>query len=142
MAQIHALITANIGRARLLARDVADITATLPWWFVAEHNGTIIGCGALVRLSPALVELRSLVVHPDYRGAGIGTQLVTHLIGRAHEIGTQRILALTCAVPSFTRQGFAIAEKAAFPEKVSRDCMPCPLRDHCLEIAVVLEVGL
>ncbi len=47
------------------------------------------------------------------------------------------VFALTRAVPFFEKQGFIITDKDNFPEKVWRDCMICPVRHACDEVAVV-----
>ena len=40
----------------------------------------VTGFGSLVPLTEALVEIRSLAIHEDYQGQGIGGQLVTALV--------------------------------------------------------------
>ena len=71
---------------------------------VVECEGRVIACGQL-RCFPQAQELGSLVVAPAWRGQGLGTYLVKHLIDRA----TQP-LYLECLgkrlVKFYTRFGF------------------------------------
>lgn len=49
---------------------------------VIECEGRVIACGQL-RCFPQAQELGSVVVAPAWRGQGLGTHLVKHLIDRA-----------------------------------------------------------
>ncbi|HEX7587041.1 MAG TPA: GNAT family N-acetyltransferase, partial [Anaerolineae bacterium] len=88
-----------------------------------------------------LVEVRSLAVAPAYRKNGIGAKIVEALVGEAQTRGMKMVFALTRAVPFFERVGFGVTEKENFPEKVWRDCLICPVRHACDEVAVVRTVN-
>jgi len=49
-------------------------------------------------------------------------------------------MALTYAVSFFVRNGFEVVDKEIFPEKVWTDCMNCPKRNACDEIAVMKKI--
>ncbi len=138
--ELYALVHRYAQRGWLLPRDVEEIAATLPDWVVAEAGGRIIGCGSLVWMTPALAEIRSLAVDEVHQGNGVGRAIVQALVERARSAGARTVFALTRAVPFFQRLGFAIAERERFPEKVWRDCIRCPLRERCDEVAVVLRI--
>ncbi len=134
---IHALVTDYARRGEVLPRTLSEIYETIRAWMVAEEEGQIIGCGALVILDADLAEVRSLAVAPAYQGNGIGRKIVEALIEEGKALGVTTIFALTRAVPFFERLGFAVTEKERFPRKIWRDCLKCPLFPHCDETAVV-----
>ncbi len=137
---IHALVTDYARRGEVLPRTLSEIYETIRAWMVAEEEGRIIGCGALVILDADLAEVRSLAVAPAYQGNGIGRKIVEALIEEGKALGVTTIFALTRAVPFFERLGFAVTEKERFPRKIWRDCLKCPLFPHCDETAVVRAV--
>ncbi|WP_269850047.1 GNAT family N-acetyltransferase [Methanosarcina horonobensis] len=50
---------------------------------LAEREGNMIGCAALVREMSGekkFLELHSIAIHPNFRGKGIGTRLMDYLI--------------------------------------------------------------
>ncbi len=129
----------NLGEreGQLLPRSLDSIRASIDDWFVAEDDGSIVGVGSLLEMNPALSEVRSLAVAPDYRQNGVGAKIVDALVDEARARGIAMVFALTRAVPFFEKQGFIITDKDNFPEKVWRDCMICPVRHACDEVAVV-----
>ena len=134
------VVAANARHGQLLPRSAENIRASLPTWLVAEVNGQVVGIGSLLDMSPTLVEVRSLAVLPAYRSYGIGGLLVRDLVAQARARGIPTVFALTRAVPFFERLGFVVTATERFPEKVWKDCVICPLRERCDEIAVVLEL--
>src|SRR5687767_6391289 len=76
---IHSLIAGNLEVGHLLPRSLEDVTEHIARFFVAEVDGTVVGCAELARLSPSVAEVRSLVVTESLRGQKIGTRLVAHL---------------------------------------------------------------
>ena len=56
---------------------------------VARHEGSAVGHGILLDGGPGH-EL-ALFVHPDYRGAGVGTALLRTLLGRGRSAGVERV---------------------------------------------------
>ena len=135
------VVTANARRGQLLPRSAENIRASLRNWLVAEVDGQVVGIGSLLDMSPTLVEVRSLAVLPAFRSYGIGGMLVRGLVERARARGIPTVFALTRAVPVFERLGFVVTSTERFPEKVWKDCVICPLRERCDEIAVVLELA-
>ena len=58
---------------------------------VAEVDGQIIGVYVLLPTRPGTVELANIAVAHEYRGRGIGRQLVMHAVARAKEKGYRTI---------------------------------------------------
>lgn len=138
--QIYEIVNEHARQGHLLPRTYESIRASLADWLVAEVGGAVVGVCALLLLTPALAEVRSLAVLPAYRGRDIGGLLVRGLLDQARARSVPTVFALTRAVSFFTRLGFAITSKDRFPEKVWKDCANCPLKHACDETAVVFEL--
>jgi amino-acid N-acetyltransferase len=103
---------------------------------VAEEAGTIAGAIGLERYGSAAL-LRSAVVSPASRGAGVGRQLVESLLQRAREDGIDEVYLLTTTAEKyFPRFGFARTTRAAVPETVKESA---EFRGACPETAVVMR---
>lgn len=102
MPQIRDLVAFFPGN--LIQVDIPRI----PSFFVAEHGGEIVGCCALQVYSRRLAEVRSLAVRPDYRGQGIGTQLVEACRRRGRERRVRQLFAVTSEPRFFEARGFAV----------------------------------
>lgn len=143
LADAHAIAAlVNLGEreGQLLPRSLESIRASIGDWIVAEDAARIVGCGSLLEMGPVLSEVRSLAVAPEYRKFGIGGKIVNALVDEARVRGIPTAFALTRAVLFFEKQGFIMTDKENFPEKVWRDCMICPVRLACDEVAMVKSV--
>lgn len=138
--RIGDLVSLGEREGQLLPRSLDAIRASIGDWIVAEETGSVIGCGSLVEMGPALSEIRSLVVAPQARHKGTGALLVRALAQEANARKIPVVFALTRAVAFFERLGFYATVREDFPEKVWRDCVMCPVRDACDETAVVLPI--
>ncbi len=138
---IYDLVKIGVREGQLLHRTLDSIREGIENWIVAEHHGKIVGIGALVEMNPALVEIRSLAVSPEYRQYGIGGKVVTALEDEARAREIAAIFALTRAVLFFEKQGYIISEKENFPEKVWYDCSNCPAQFACDEVAMVKSIS-
>lgn len=134
---IRDLFVDEVKAGRMLPRSAEDIRAHLDDWLIAESDGRIVGCVSLVFFNATLCEVRSLAVHVDYRGNGLAGKLITGALALAQARGMQRVLTLTRAVRVFEKVGFRPDYVASYPEKVWRDCAPCPFRERCDETALV-----
>jgi amino-acid N-acetyltransferase len=121
----------------MLPRSRETLQEQLDTFVIAEIDGELVGCGALTRLGPDLVEIRSLGVTEGHKGQGIGKELIAALEAEASRQGVAKVMALTYEVSFFQRNGFTIVPKEVFPEKVWKDCMNCKKRFACDEIAVL-----
>jgi amino-acid N-acetyltransferase len=135
---IHALITAHVADGALLARSVAEIRRNIRDFVVAEHDGEIIGCGALHHYGPHLAEIRSITVRADERRHGVGHTLVDALLKRARRRGITAVCLFTRQPEFFAPFGFTVIERNRVPEKFYKDCRLCPRRHACDEIAMAI----
>jgi N-acetylglutamate synthase-like GNAT family acetyltransferase len=134
---IIALFEDEVRAGKMLPRSPESIRDSLNNWLVSAIDGQVIGCVSLVYFNPSLCEVRSLAVHPDHRGNGYAVQLVESALEMAREQGVKQVLTLTRAPRVFERIGFRRDFVANFPEKVWRDCTPCPFRLACDEVALI-----
>ncbi len=90
----------------------------LPHFLVAEHEGHLVGVAGLELYGPSAL-LRSVGVRPEWRGSGLGRQLVERLLTTAQERGTHDVYLLTTTAENyFPRFGFACIGRDQVPEQV------------------------
>ncbi len=131
----------------LLPRPVSELYQSVREFHVVERlaspegaAGSIVACAALRLLWRDLGEVRSLAVRPDAHGHGLGAALVGAVVADARALGLPRIIALTREVAFFQRCGFGVEQREAIPRKVWTDCVRCPKRHACDEVAVTLDL--
>ena len=95
-----------VAEGKLLPRTTEELEDLLPHGFVAEVTGGIVGFAALEIYSPKMSEVRSLAVSPNYRGRGVGRQLVECCVARARERQVLEIMAITSNEEFFKQCGF------------------------------------
>ena len=136
---IHLLLHDYATQGVLLDRSEEDIAFYLNNFTVAvDENNSLLGCMAVRDFGSDLLEVRSLAIQPDLRKSGIGRKLIAKAIARLdEERGSYRLFALTLQPGFFERLNFEIVEKELFPEKIWADCVHCPKRERCDEIAVI-----
>jgi amino-acid N-acetyltransferase len=84
--------------------------------------------------------VRSLAVREDMHGKGLGKALVERVLDDARALALPRVIALTRDLPFFERCGFTVHSRESLPRKVWTDCVRCPRRHACDEVAVVLDL--
>jgi amino-acid N-acetyltransferase len=104
-------IYAGSGR-KLLAKELVTLYEDIPDFRVAEVDGDVVACGAVHVLWADLGEIRTLAVHPDRRGQGIGAMVLDELVATARDLGLSRLFALTFQTAFFARHGFVEIEGA------------------------------
>jgi argininosuccinate lyase/amino-acid N-acetyltransferase len=109
---------------------------------VAVVDGKVVGCAALWIYTPQLAEIRSLGVHPDFQGKGVGHGLVRYFLQLAGQLHIPKVFVLTRAPKFFEKAGFRQVSVNSLPEKVLKDCAACPKREQCDEIALVHDVAV
>jgi amino-acid N-acetyltransferase len=125
----------------LLPRSVGELYRAVPEFHVAvNREGKVIACAALRILWMDLGEVRSLAVTPEAQGLGLGAALVRATLDDARARGLARVIALTKEVAFFERVGFNVVERDDLPRKVWTDCVACPKRHACDEVAVEIEL--
>jgi amino-acid N-acetyltransferase len=141
---LHALIAAHLEEGHLLPRALDELAVHAPRFVVALDTSSsgdrVVGCAELAPLSPAVAEVRSLVVSREARRHGLGVRMVEDLAARAGREGYARLCAFAHDPAFFVRRGFSIVPHTWLPEKIAHDCFSCPLFRNCGQYAIVLEL--
>jgi N-acetylglutamate synthase-like GNAT family acetyltransferase len=79
--------------------------------WIAERDGRIIGCIAIVAAAPRTAQLRWFLVDPRARGAGLGKRLLAEAVDFSRECGYAQVMlwtesALTAAAHLYRAAGF------------------------------------
>ena len=90
----------------LLEMALVTLYESVQEFWVAEHEGVVVGCGALHVLWSDLGEVRTVAVDPAFAGQGIGHVIVDRLLEVAVELGLHRVFVLTFEVRFFASHGF------------------------------------
>jgi amino-acid N-acetyltransferase len=133
---IRDLVDSYAGRV-LLDKETVTLYETVPEFLVAELDGKIVGCGALHVLWEDLGEVRTVAVHPDVTGHGVGHALVDALIAGARDLGLSRLFVLTFEKQFFARHGFAEIDGTP----VSSDVFAAMLRSYDAGVAEFLDLA-
>lgn len=107
-------------------------------FLIAQEDHKIIGVGSLHILWEDLAEIRALAIAEDHRHQSIGSQLVKALVEEAHDLGCEKVFALTYQPDFFQHCGFRVVSKEEMPHKVWKECINCVKFPNCDEIAVIL----
>ena len=138
--EIHRLLLDYARDGLLLSRSLAELYESLRDFYVYEADGKVVGTAALNICWEDLAELRSLAVHPDYNGRGVGRELVQACLDEARRLGLRKVFALTYKQVFFEKLGFTVIEKSQLPHKIWGDCMKCAKFPDCDEIALSIDL--
>ena len=138
--RVQEIINSHAELGKMLFKSYAQLYSDLRDFAVAEREGKVVGCVALTIIWADLAEIRSLAVDDAYRGRGIGRDLVNWTIEESRRLQIKRIMSLTYEQAFFEKAGFVVVPKESLPMKVWSDCVACPKRDVCDEIAMVYTV--
>lgn len=107
---IRSLVDTYAPDRRLLSKATVALYEDITEFLVADLDGEVVGCGAVHVFWEDLAEVRTVAVDPAYVGTGIGSVLLTGLIGRARELGVAKVFCLTFETEFFGRHGFVEIE--------------------------------
>jgi amino-acid N-acetyltransferase len=94
----------------LLEKNLVTLYEAVQEFWVAEHDGEVVGCGALHVMWSDLGEVRTVAVNPAVTGHGIGHAIVDRLLEVARELQLKRLFVLTFETDFFARHGFTEIE--------------------------------
>jgi amino-acid N-acetyltransferase len=141
--EVYDLVNSLSGDGTLLRRTYAEICENIRDFTVAhsvDPDGTteFLGCGALHLYGPHLAEVRSIVMKPEAKGIGAGSELLQALLHEAEEHAVISVCLFTRIPTFFEHFGFRVADRSAMPDKIYKDCQTCPRLYACDEVAMVL----
>jgi amino-acid N-acetyltransferase len=136
---IRKLIDANAESGRLLSKPTVTLYEDIQEFCVAElaPDAVLAGCGALHVIWEDLAEIRTVAVHEECQGLGIGHGIVDTLLQRARSIGVDRVFCLTFAVDFFGRHGFTEINGTPVAAEVYSEL----LRSYDEGVAEFLDLG-
>ena len=85
--------------------------------FLLVYRGDgVVGCGGVRTMAPAVGELKRMWIHPDNRGTGLGSLLLSELIEQSRALGHTSLLldtnrGLTEALAMYSKHGFEPIER-------------------------------
>ncbi len=91
---------------KLLPRSEKDYHDLIPTTWVVEEKGMIVGCASLEVYSPKIAEVRSVAVHPEYKGKGFGAALIGAAVEEARKQNIHEIMVVTSSPEYFRSLGF------------------------------------
>ncbi|MGC8764497.1 MAG: N-acetyltransferase [Brevinematia bacterium] len=138
---IEELINSYARKGLMLSRKKENIIEGIRNYLVVVIKDEVVGCCAVSFFTETLAEIRSLAVREDYRGKGIGKELVLNAEKLLSEEGIKRVFVLTYQVEFFRKLGYSIVDKSSFPQKIWRDCLNCSKIMQCDEVAMQKTIG-
>ena len=136
--EVHTLLEYYADQGIVLRRSREDILKNLDNFFVVEVDGHIRGCSAIRDFGNDLLEVRSLVVDPEFQGRGLGRAIVGAIVDEVAKTRRKwRLFTLTGRPEFFAKSGFRTVAREMFPEKIWSDCRNCPKNTCCDEIAMI-----
>jgi DNA-binding MarR family transcriptional regulator/predicted N-acetyltransferase YhbS len=98
------------------AADAVSLSPPLGEFVVARDGANVIACGGIQRIDGTTAEVKRMWVHPEWRGAGIGRRLLTHLEERIGALGYRRVVldtnaTLTEAIAMYETAGYTATER-------------------------------
>jgi amino-acid N-acetyltransferase len=117
------LITPLVQQGLLIARSLENLEININDYIVIDRDGMIIGCTALHKIeqSPAGL-IACLAVHPDYRKAARGNQLLEQLLSKAKQESLMQLFALsTQTMHWFKEREFQESNLQALPPALQKN---------------------
>ena len=106
--EIHALLDEHLRSMHALsppesvhALDLASLRRPEITFWTAWEGALLLGCGALMELSPTHGEVKSMRTPDAHRRTGAGRALLKHIIDVAHSRGYERLSLETGSQPGF-----------------------------------------
>ncbi len=144
VSRIREIINSHAELGKMLFKSYEQLYENLRDFAVYEIEDSsstrVVGCVALAVIWADLAEIRSLAVDDTFRGRGVGTRLTEWCIDEARRLGIRKLMALTYEQRFFERLDFNVVLKDSLPLKVWSDCVQCPKRNGCDEIAMLREL--
>ena len=137
------LVADEVKKGVILKRSDDEVATNIRSYVLAKEREKVVGYAALHIHSMRLAEIRSLIVHPDYRGDNIGKQIVLFMLDEASALGVREdVLVLTYLPTFFTKLGFVEISKETIPDhKIWADCIKCIHFPICNEVSLVYNLG-
>ncbi len=137
---IQSLINTYADAGQMLPRSLNELYESLRDFSVYEADGLLAGVCALHISWDGLAEIRSLAVHKEKTGKGIGSGLVRHCLDEASALGAEKVFVLTYQPDFFKKLGFVPVDKKELPHKIWTDCLNCVKFPDCDESSLIIKL--
>ena len=139
--QIQALINIFAKEDLMLPRSLNELYENIRDFWVYEDRGKVTGCAALHVSWDDLAEIKSLAVHKNWQGRGIGKGLISACLKEAKALGSKKVFVLTYHLKYFNKLGFKRIKHDDLPHKIWAECINCPKFPNCQEIALLKNIA-
>jgi amino-acid N-acetyltransferase len=116
----------------------SELDAHLTNFLVAYCGNRLAGCAGMERYGKTAL-LRSLAVHPDYQGLGLGRKLAEAILAEAKRTGASDVVLLTHTATDLARSlGFVETTREALPPVVLESWefrSDCCCKAHCMRLS-------
>jgi amino-acid N-acetyltransferase len=99
------LTLVNSDSEHLIPRTKAEIRKKLTFWRIIKIERKVIACGCFERYSKRMAEVRSFIVHPEYRGKGYAKAILKNLLTQSQP--GQRVFVVTSLPDFFKKNAFS-----------------------------------
>lgn len=138
---MQSLVQSEVDKGIILLRTSDEMATTIRSYTAIEVDGVLAGFCALHIHSVNLAEIRSLVVSENFRGLGLGQQLVKECLKEGQHLKVKEVLSLTYQKDFFEKLGFNVIAKESIPEhKIWADCIRCKYFPVCDEVALLYKL--
>jgi putative acetyltransferase len=95
------------------ALDLEGLRRPEVTFWTAWEGSVLAGCGAIKRLDATHAEIKSMRTGPAFRGRGVGSQMLAHILDEARSRGYRRV-SLETGAGEFFAPARALYEKFGF----------------------------
>ncbi len=99
------LALVNSDDEHLIPRTKAEIRKKLTFWRIVKVDRKVVACGCFERYSKRMAEVRSFIVHPEYRGRGYAKAILKNLLTMSQP--GQRVFVVTSLPDFFKKNAFS-----------------------------------
>jgi len=99
------LALVNSDDEHLIPRTKAEIRKKLTFWRIVKVDRKVVACGCFERYSKRMAEVRSFIVHPEYRGKGYAKAILKNLLTQSQP--GQRVFVVTSLPDFFKKNAFS-----------------------------------
>jgi GNAT superfamily N-acetyltransferase len=115
-AELDARFPGGFDSGGAVDHDAAAMAPPGGVFVVATSDGDPVACGGVQPWGEGTGEIKRMWVHPDWRGAGLGSRMLRHLEDQARDLGHRRVLldtngTLVEAIAMYQRSGYEPVER-------------------------------
>lgn len=115
-AELDARFDGGFDPGAAWAADAELLAPPSGGFLLVRSDDDVVGCGGVQRIAPDTAEIKRMWVHPDWRGAGLGSRTLSRLERLARDLGHTHVKldtnsALTEAIAMYEAAGYVACER-------------------------------